>query len=217
MNKIMLIGLTVMSLSPFANAQSYDYVSGSIGVVSEYFYRGESQGSGSANQMNLHFENKGWFGGVSASQTEKYNANWEHDFYIGYEHNLSENMSVTGGVVKYDFDHQWLKIGPTRNEVGSDDVVEAFIGGTYKSVSVDYYTNLDNSDLTFLEMGYMVPLGIADVDLMMTYGRFNGGADVYGLKGLKSFGQWDLSAMIMEHNRNGSYMNHNSIGLHLNF
>jgi uncharacterized protein (TIGR02001 family) len=214
MNKLMLIGLTIMSLSPFANAE-WD-VSGSIGVVSEYFYRGESQGDGSANQMNLHLENSGWFGGIWLSQVEKENANWEHDFYGGYEYNLSDNMSVYGGVMKYDFDHEWLKIGPDTNS-GTSDITEAFVGGTYKSVSVDYYMDLDNSDLTFLEVNYMVPLGLADIDLMVTWGRFDSGEDVFGLKGSKSYGPWKLSAMVMEHNRHGTYMNHNSLGLHYNF
>ena len=42
MNKLMILGLFVMSLSPFASAEWE--TSGFIGVQSEYFFRGESQG-----------------------------------------------------------------------------------------------------------------------------------------------------------------------------
>ena len=66
MNKLMLMGLAIMSLSPFASAN----ISGSIGAESEYFFRGESQGTGTAMQMSLHAENSGWFGGVWASEID---------------------------------------------------------------------------------------------------------------------------------------------------
>ena len=213
MNKLMILGLFVMSLSPFASAEWE--TSGFIGVQSEYFFRGESQGDDRANQMGLHLENdSGLFGGVWVSEVGIYgNSNWEHDFYAGYKHNMSENVDLYGGVIKYDFDHEWLKIGPDA-ENDRIDSKEYFIGSSYKSVSLEHYVDSDNSDLTYTQFGYDLPLGLAMIDLMFTWGRFNDGDDVFGLKGTKALGDWDISIMAMKRNNMDS---HSSVGLHYNF
>ena len=170
MNKLMILGLFVMSLSPFASAEWE--TSGFIGVQSEYFFRGESQGDDRANQMGLHLENdSGLFGGIWVSEVGVYgDSNWEHDFYAGYKHNMSENVDLYGGVIKYDYDHEWLKIGPDDNG-DTVDLKEAYIGGSYKSVSLEHYVDLDNSELTYTEFGYDLPLGLAMIDLKMTRGN----------------------------------------------
>jgi len=209
MNKIMLIGLTIISLSPFANAN----VTGTIGAESEYFFRGESQGTGTAMQMRLHVENSGWFGGVWASEIDHEVSSWEHNFYGGYSYNLSENMSLYGGIVKYDFDEKWLKIGPD-SENNKNDLKEYFIGGSYKSVSMKHSINTENSDLTYTQFGYDLPLGLAMIDLMLTWGRHNTGEDVLGLKGTKAFGNWDISVMAMKRDE---MKPHSSVGIHYNF
>tara|TARA_B100001094_G_scaffold209834_1_gene203746 strand:+ start:818 stop:1468 length:651 start_codon:yes stop_codon:yes gene_type:complete len=216
MNKLMILGLFVMSLSPFASAEWE--TSGFIGVQSEYFFRGESQGDDRANQMGLHLENdSGLFGGVWVSEVGIYgNSNWEHDFYAGYKHNMSENVDLYGGVIKYDFDHEWLKIGPDDNG-DTSDLKEAYIGGSYKSVSLEHYVDLDNSELTYTEFGYDLPLGLAMIDLKMTWGLLNGDDDVLGLKATRAFGDWDISVMAMEHSRHGGRKEHSSFGIKYNF
>jgi hypothetical protein len=52
------------------------------------------------------------------------------------------------------------------------------------------------------------------IDLMFTWGRFNDGDDVFGLKGTKALGDWDISIMAMKRNNMDS---HSSVGLHYNF
>ena len=209
MNKIMIIGLSILSLSQFASAN----ISSSIGMESEYFFRGESQGEGTAMQMSLHGEKSGWFGGVWASQIDHEVSSWEHNFYGGYSFNLSEDTSFYGGVIDYDYDSHWLKIGPDA-ENDRIDSKEYFIGSSYKSVSLEHYVDSDNSDLTYTQFGYDLPLGLAMIDLMFTWGRFNDGDDVFGLKGTKALGDWDISIMAMKRNNMDS---HSSVGLHYNF
>ena len=209
MNKLMLMGLAIMSLSPFASAN----ISGSIGAESEYFFRGESQGEGTAMQMSLHGEKSGWFGGVWASEIDHEVSSWEHNFYGGYSFDLSEDISFKGGVIKYDYDSHWLKVGPDA-ENDENDLKEAFVGGSYKSVSLEHYVDLDNSDLTYTQFGYDLPLGLAMIDLMLTWGRHNDGEDVIGIKATKAFGNWNMSLMAME--RDGM-KSHSSVGLHYTF
>lgn len=230
MNKLITtLAVIFMALSPVAIAGPWDNViSGSIGVESDYMFRGEHQSEGSATQMNMHVENSsGLFGGVWVSQVDVQAAEYEHNFYAGYSHKLSDNMSLHGGVVHYDWDINWLKIGPD-GYTGLDDKTEVFVGGVYKSITLNYYQDhsnsavgfgIDDDNLTYLEVSYELPLGWYDINLHMNWGQFNDGDDVLGIKGSKDFGQWALSFTVMEEStsKHSVLKERSSVGIHYNF
>ena len=90
------------------------------------------------------------------------------------------------------------------------------IGGSYKNLDLDYYINADETDSTYFELGYTLPL-ISIVDLELNYGRFDDGEDVIGFTVSKDVGQWAFSLMVLEEARHGEFMDHASFGVHYNF
>lgn len=206
------LALVFATFTPLAQAD----VSGSIGMESEYFFRGASQGSDPALQMNLHLQNEnGWFAGVWASQVDLMDAAWEHDFYGGYALSVTEDFGLIGGVIHYDYDEKWMKIGPDSSG-GLDDITEGFVGVYYDNLELTYYVDVDNTDLDYLELGYQLPF-ISMIDLELNYGRFNDGENVVGMTASKDIGQWGFSLMIMEEARHGDFMDNASFGIHYNF
>ena len=148
---MMIAGLSVSSLTQAAD------LNGSVGLSSDYFFRGASQNAGEPSlSVNLNLDSdSGWYAGMFAAQTDLGMDNsLEYDFWAGYGVKLTEDLSIHGGMIRYDYDK------------GLDSIDEAFIGGSYKSLSMDYYMDIDNSDLTYLEVGYQLPyINVVDIEL----------------------------------------------------
>ena len=196
MNKIFATAalFAAILISPMASA------GGSVGVDSDKFWRGVNMSNGLATNLSLDYGHKGWFVGLEAFNGDELNSM----VHAGYSVDLTDSMSVRGGIVSYDM------------EMLGDRFEEAVIGGSYKGLDVDYFINVDETDSTYLEVGYTLPL-ISIVDLELNYGRFDDGEDVLGFTVSKDVGQMVLSLMVLEESRHGEFMDHASVGLHYRF
>ncbi|WP_347454535.1 TorF family putative porin [Acinetobacter thermotolerans] len=90
--------------STFANGE----VSASVGVVNKYIYRGGEENDNPAVQLGVEYaHNSGVFAGYWGStlnydpSDESQNHGFEHDFYIGYGHELNENWSYKSQLISY--------------------------------------------------------------------------------------------------------------------
>ena len=204
MNKIFVTAALIAAfiISPLASAG----VSGSVGVESDHFWRGVNMTDGTALNLDLNVEHKGW--SVDLSAIDSNGAPGANDMnlivHAGYGISLTDSMEIHGGIVSYD----WAM---------DDDRYEEFVvGGSYKSLSLDYYMNVDDSDMTYLEFGYSLPY-ISLVDIELNYGRFDDGEDVLGFTISKAVNNWNFSLMVLEEARHGEVMDSASFGIHYNF
>tara|TARA_B100000131_G_scaffold285370_1_gene294606 strand:+ start:497 stop:1120 length:624 start_codon:yes stop_codon:yes gene_type:complete len=192
-------------ISPMASAG----VSGSVGLESDRFWRGMNMSDGTSLELDLMVDYEGWFAGGkvmkgASSLGHEMSDELNTMVYAGYGLSLTDDWSVRAGIVSYDWD------------MLPESFEEAVVGGSYKGLDLDYYMNVDNSDSTYLELGYTLPY-ISVVDLELNYGRFDDGEDVVGLTISKDVGQWGFSLMVLEEARHGEFMDSASLGFHYNF
>ena len=200
-NKFLALLLATCTLPAFAD------VSGYLGYTSDYMWRGVSQTMGKgAMQGNLMIEKNGLYGGVWASQVDFGDeATYEMDFYGGYELWLSDKWSIDVGVLQYNWDK------------GYEDVEEAFVKVNLSGLSVAYNVEMDNSDNTFMEVGYTLPF-IKWADVGINYGRFDEDNDFWKLSVGKMLGnKWFVNAEVMDDARQGQFTDHASVGLYYTF
>jgi uncharacterized protein (TIGR02001 family) len=135
---------------------------GSITLVSDYRARGISQsGEEPAVQGWIeYFDDSGFYAGWWGSNLDYYrsgdpfdNEEWvEHDLYIGYFKQLSENLS-------YDFTYYEYFLPGTKSDV---DFNEIALGIDYYNLRVVYWYTNDTfntgKDYSYIEAGYKVAL-----------------------------------------------------------
>lgn len=200
-NKFLALLLATCTLPAFAD------VSGYLGYTSDYMWRGVSQTMGKgAMQGNLMVEKNGLYGGVWASQVDFGDeATYEMDLYAGYELALSDKWSIDVGVIQYNWDK------------GYEDVEEAFVKVNLSGLSVAYNVEMDNSDNTFMKVGYTLPF-IKWADVGVNYGRFDEDNDFWELSVSKMLGnKWFVKTKIMDEARQGQFTDHASVGLYYIF
>ena len=184
-------------------------VSGSVGLESDRFWRGMNMSDGTSLELDLMVDHKGWFAG---GKVMKGASSLGHEFtdelntmiYAGHSLSLTDDLSVRAGIVSYDWD------------MLAEKFEEGQLGVSYKDLDIDYYLNIDDSNSTYLELGYTLPY-ISVVDLELNYGRFDDGEDVVGLTISKDVGQWGFHLMVLEEARHGEFMDSASLGFHYNF
>lgn len=192
----------------------YADVEGSIGVDSDYFWRGVSQNDGnpSAN-LNLEYQGNGFYAGTWLGQVDFGNeVKHENDFYAGYALSLTDDMAVDVGLIQYKYDTL------------IEDTEEIYVGVSLNNFVLYHHVNLDNSDLTFTEVSYTLPF-ITQMNVSVLYAMHSdeaaammgGDEDHFGMKLSKDLGNFTLSAMVMDGARHGDIMDNASIGLHYNF
>ncbi|MBB00428.1 MAG: hypothetical protein CMN34_05815 [Saprospirales bacterium] len=168
---VVLFGLLIGSVS--ANAVE---MSTTIGLGSDYFWRGVSQNAGNAAfsaGTELSTED-GFYVGVWGSQVDfGDDASYEYDFYGGYNVDLTDNVSVGVGAVRYMYDQ------------GYEATEEVFVTGSYRGLDVAYYRNPDESDLDYFSVSSVLP-GISVVDVAVQYGQFGDGTSHKGVTLSKS-------------------------------
>ena len=201
--------LTVMMIfSPFAMSN----VEGSVGLSSDYFWRGMSQNAGEvAIDFGLEASHNRFYGGVWASQVDLGNeAEIEYDIYGGVNLVSTTDFTLDLGFIQYNWDH------------GFDDAEEVFLSASYKMVGVTYYKDRDNWRNSFLEVGYEVPF-VDVVDMSINYGKFDNGDKMYSINFAKNLSdQMVLSGMIVkgpkEHWSDVELGRANiAVGIHYNF
>lgn len=165
----------MMLLTPYGVAQSGEIdpqptsgdfaFNGSVGIVSDYFWRGASQTEGQmAKQFTAEISSNNFYVGTFVSDVEfagMDSVDLEYDFYAGYQLDITDQLSFDAGVIQYRYDSML------------DSIEEWYILGSYGPVSVGHYINNDDSDMSYSEIEISVPF-IDVVDMSVRYGSFNG-------------------------------------------
>ena len=138
--------LPLLAVAIFAPLTYADF-SGSVGVSSDYFWRGVSQNDGNnAIDLHLNYQGEGFYVGAWGSQVDFGNeVEREYDYYAGYALAVSDKMAIDVGVIQYTYDKL------------IDDMEEVYVGVAVNNFELYHSINLDNSDLTFTEMKYHLP------------------------------------------------------------
>jgi len=199
--KLLALILAFTALPTFAG-------SGSIGVTSDYIWRGVSQTSGSsAIQMGYELESNGLFGGVWGSQVDfgaDDDATLEYDFYGGYKLDISDKVSVAIGAIQYNWDK------------GYDDVEEAFLKVDVGMFSVGHYVTLGDSDKDFTSLGMRLPF-IKFADVSVEHGRHDEDNDFTALRVSKEFKNVVVDMFVMSEARQGQFMDHAAFSVNYKF
>jgi len=206
--------LPLLAVAIFAPLTYADF-SGSVGVSSDYFWRGVSQNDGNhAIDLDLNYQGNGFYAGAWVSQVDFGNeVDHEYDYYAGYALAISDKMAVDVGLIQYNYDAL------------IDDTEEVYVGVSLDNFSLYHSVNLDNSDLTFTEVEYHLPF-ITQLDVSLVYAMGSdettalmgvGDDDYFGINLSKDLGDFTLSAMVMDRARHGDIMDNAAIALHYNF
>lgn len=210
-NYLILPALLAALFTPFMYAD----VEGSVGVDSDYFWRGVSQNDGNPSMnLNLQWNGDGFYAGTWIGQVDFGNeVKHENDFYAGYALAISDKMAVDVGLIQYTYDAL------------IDDTEEVYVGVSLNNFELYHSVNLDNSDLTFTEVEYHLPF-ITQLDVSLVYAMGSdettalmgvGDDDYFGINLSKDLGDFTLSAMVMDRARHGDIMDNAAIALHYNF
>ena len=199
----MIAALSLSSLT----AQAVDF-SGTIGLSSDYFWRGISQNNHSlAPSIDLAVEHEGWYLGTWASPVDfGTETDYEYDLYGGYDKKLTDKLLVGGGFLQYNYDS------------GLDKITEYYVGGQFSDlVEVWYYIDNDNSESRYLDTKVKVPF-VSVVDLHINYGKWKDGESVKGFTISKDIAKdMSLSLMVLDEARHGKFMDSAALGIHYNF
>lgn len=173
----------MLCLAPFSAYSQVD-LSGSLGLGSDYVWRGVSQNNGDpALSAGLELNTNGFYVGAWASQVDYGDdASVEYDFYGGYSTSLSDLVSIDVGLIQYNFD-------------GDDNasVEEVYVGGSIGRFGATYYRDLDNGDNEFVNITVDV-INREGWNLGLEHGETRGGADYQALNISKDFDKVSLLA-----------------------
>jgi uncharacterized protein (TIGR02001 family) len=204
-----ILAIMFLLLTPSAFA-AVD-VEGSVGIASDYFFRGESINAGDpAKQVNAELSFEGFYGGVFASDVSINDADIRYDIYGGYRYNITDQFAVDSGVIQYRYDE-------------GEATEEWYVSGSYQSVSVGYFVDMDDSENSYVELNIGLPF-IPVVDTSVSYGRFDEGGDFFSIKATKTFTNGlsvvaEIADVQEARSSNGddSFSDHVSVGLFYNF
>lgn len=127
-------------LASFGFSAQAAEIGGSVGVGTDYIFRGVSQMDDFAISGDVHVEHKGISAGVWASQVDYgTEIDIEYDYWAQVEFG-GENFTVTGGYIDYNY--------ASMDEFESEsplDVEEVFGKVQVKNVAVSYFLGLDDA------------------------------------------------------------------------
>jgi len=173
----------MLCLAPLS-AYSSPELSGTIGLGSDYVWRGVSQNNNDpALSAGLELSTNGFYVGAWTSQVDYGDdASVEYDFYGGYSTSLNDLVSIDVGLIQYNFD-------------GDDNssVEEVYIGGSVGILGVTYYRDLDNGDNEFVNVTVDV-MNKEGWNLALEHGETIDGADYQALNISKDLGKVNLLA-----------------------
>lgn len=209
--KIFLPLIAVACFAPL----TYADVSGSVGVDSDYFWRGVSQNNGDpATSLSLEYQGDGFYVGTWASDVNfAGDSDYEFDFYAGYALAVTDNVSIDVGLIHYTYDT--LK----------PDLEEIYMNVNVENFSFSHARDIDNGGRAFTQVGYSLPF-INQLDVEVFYALMSddyvsaaglGDDDYFGINLSKDLGDFTIKAMVMDDARHGDFMDMASVGLHYNF
>ena len=185
----------------------YSDVSGSVGISSDYIWRGVSQSAGNPSySLNLEANSKGFYGGVWAGQVDFDNeADWEYDLYGGYAIALSDNINVDVGFIQYRYD----EVIDTSEEI--------YVKATVGDFGIKYFRDTEDSGNQFIVGTYdawFVPV----VDVNLEYGRIDSNNDYKALNITYLFdNNVSVGAHILSSAFRGEALDNISVSLGYNF
>ena len=209
--KIFLPLLAVACFAPL----TYADVSGSVGVDSDYFWRGVSQNNGDpATSLNLEYQGDGFYVGTWASDVNfAGDKDYEFDFYAGYALAVTDAVSIDVGLIHYTYDT--LKA----------DLDEIYINVGVNNFSLSHARDIDNGGRAFTQVEYTLPF-ISQLDVGVVYALMSddyvsaaglSDDDYFGINLSKDVGNFTINAMVMDDARHGDFFDMASVGLHYNF
>ena len=209
--KIFLPLLAVACFAPL----TYADVSGSVGVDSDYFWRGVSQNNGDpATSLSLEYQGDGFYVGTWASDVNfAGDKDYEFDFYAGYALAVTDAVSVDVGLIHYTYDT--LKA----------DLDEIYINVGVNNFSLSHARDIDNGGRAFTQVEYTLPF-ISQLDVGVVYALMSddyvsaaglSDDDYFGINLSKDVGNFTINAMVMDDARHGDFFDMASVGLHYNF
>jgi uncharacterized protein (TIGR02001 family) len=198
--------LTAFIAAALFSPLMYANVEGSVGVSSDYFFRGVSQNAGNtALSASLTAESNGFYGSIWASEVDFGDtAEWEYDLIAGYDLKVTDDFSVGGGVIQYNYDK------------GYDDVEELFVSTSYRDTNIAYYVDTDNRDNAYLEVSQGISF-IKPIDVSLSYGSFKDGDQHVAMHFGKTFNNLDMNFMILDGVRHGRASDSVALSLIYNF
>ena len=209
--KIFLPLLAVACFAPL----TYADVSGSVGVDSDYFWRGVSQNNGDpATSLSLEYQGDGFYVGTWASDVNfAGDKDYEFDFYAGYALAVTDAVSIDVGLIHYTYDT--LKA----------DLDEIYINVGVNNFSLSHARDIDNGGRAFTQVEYTLPF-ISQLDVGVVYALMSddyvsaaglSDDDYFGINLSKDVGNFTINAMVMDDARHGDFFDMASVGLHYNF
>ena len=152
-------------LLAFATTPIFAEVSGSVGVTSDYFFRGVSQTQGSsAVQGGVDTSKNGFYAGAWASTVDfGTETEIEYDFYGGYAVAL-DDLAIDVGIIQYNYD----------GDVGS--VEEYFVVMNYAWASFGFWFDQDNANPDYSQIEVSLPF-ITFADVTLRHGEFSNDTD----------------------------------------
>jgi uncharacterized protein (TIGR02001 family) len=118
-----------------ASSSAFAGATGNVAGVSEYMFRGITQGSGAAVQGGLDYaHDSGIYVGSWASNIDWGVGGYELDVYGGYTHALTDMITLDVGAYYY-----WY---PEEDQIGNDpsvNTIEGYIGLIVGPVTLKYY------------------------------------------------------------------------------
>ena len=170
-------------------------VSGSMGMYSDYLFRGESQTMGSSSLQGwLQLEKNGLYGGAWVGQVDGIgDANYEYDLFGGYMLNLTDKLWVDVGVIQYRYDDKMV-----------DKVEEWYVKGGNHWISMAVWTDMNDHEMNYKEVNLMMPF-ITWVDVVVRHGVRWDDSTYQMLTVSKDMKGWTLGMEVLDTARHGQF------------
>ncbi len=175
--------LSLSSFSAFAAEEKTEHgvVTGSIGAVTKYVYRGGVENDDVAFQAGLQYAHKsgvfvGYWGSTLDydSTDENKDHGFEHDFALGYANEINEDLSYSTQVTAFVYQNGGSSYNADRTESRRSTGTEWFTALAFKDLNLGLGValsdaNYGNAGDVYLTAGYSYPL-LDDISLNTSVG-----------------------------------------------
>jgi uncharacterized protein (TIGR02001 family) len=192
--------------------------SGTVALSSDYFWRGISQNAGNpALSLGYEIKDNGFYAGIWGSQVDYGDeTSIEYDLYAGYALAITDDLSVTGGMIQYNWDTNLDILVDGHGQNTHEQYEEVFAKARYKTMSVAYYVETNDSDKHYFEASYGLPF-ITVVDVKVGYAEWYYGDKHASVTVSKDLGDYNLGIMVMDGARHGDPIDLAAVTVAYNF
>ena len=184
MKKIIQASLVASVLTTAVAAQAAE-VSGNVTLTSDYVWRGvsQTQNNGAIQGGFDVSDESGFYAGAWGSNVDfDNNASLELDLYAGYGTDLTEEVSLDVGIVKY-----------TYPDASGGNFTEAYVNLGFAGFTLGYAADggiFAGESSEYISLSYDVE--VSDVALSFSYGNYDYRDDTYGTA--DDYDNWSVSA-----------------------